>query len=256
MTRSTASRFLAFSMALGCIPAATVGRALAQQDTTWKLFNDLTVRAGSSSITGAVTLDSRGRMLGEPVMQIRARVNGVAQRPVFLRVAMGGEEYASSKEGYMMTPAGGTRSRLRFKSKELTTMLAGQRGQVSIDVRIVMAHRNDDGRWIVSSALTNTVSRPVSRGGSGVVITSVFQGSAATRVVKVDDGTAWTLQAGDTITHVDGVAIESIDQFTRTMGRHAVVTLTVRDGTTRQSQDFRATPVNGRLGVLIQMAAQ
>lgn len=66
-----------------------------------------------------------------------------------------------------------------------------------------MAHKEDD-RWIVDERLTNAVSRPLSTTNIGVVVLEVQEGSPATRMINIEDGTAWKLEAGDIITHIDG----------------------------------------------------
>ena len=63
-------------------------------------------------------------------------------------------------------------------------------------------------------------SRPLPQPGgappvaAGAMILQVQPGSAATRVVNLQDGTTWTLEAGDIITHINDVQINSVQQYT------------------------------------------
>ena len=203
MGRISTRRLFVFLTTFLCVVAANVRDVKGRQDFTWKLFNDLNIKVGADSAEGNVTLDTMGRFLGEPILLINFKVNDRALKPVFLRIVEDDGDFEKENEAFLLKPKAGTRSQLRFKSKEITNRLGNKRGPAKIDVQVVMAHKEDD-RWIVDERLTNAVSRPLSTTNIGVVVLEVQEGSPATRMINIEDGTAWKLEAGDIITHIDG----------------------------------------------------
>jgi hypothetical protein len=231
-------------------------RANADDRYTWKLFSDLKVQARAESAEGDVTMDTFGKVAGKPMLQVKLKRDRQTVKEVLLDILDDEDDFKKAAEGCLWTPKGGTQARLQFKSKVLANAVP-KTGQSGVEVAVVLAEPTRAGGWRAGMAMTNSVEKPLvtgnapqlGAGGAGFVIQSVLNGSAATRVINAADGKQYSLEAGDTITQIDGTLIRSLDDLRAAMKGKEKVTLKVLDRTTGKTLTFTAQPRDGILGV-------